>query len=204
MISIVTVSTETKSKTVISLISRSIKPGYEKDYDDWLKRFLEFERKALGYLGTTVVLPGGTNSNRRYIIRRFTDKASMDIWDNSPDVQRLLQEANKYSTRYYETATGLETWFVLPDLKPVLPPPRWKMSIVVFLAAYTISLLSRSILGHLLGEWSLIASSIVFTAILVVSLTYLLLPLLSRLLRRWLYPGQWVKPKVYEPCEPPN
>lgn len=95
----ITVNTETKSKTVTSLINRSIKPGYEKDYDDWLRRFLEFERKALGYLGTTVVLPGGTNSNIRYIIRRFTDKASMDIWDNSPEVQRLLQEANRYSTR---------------------------------------------------------------------------------------------------------
>jgi uncharacterized protein len=180
---------ETKSKTVTSLISRSIKPGYEKDYDDWLKRFLEFERKALGYLGTTVVLPGGTNSNIRYIIRRFTDKASMDIWDNSPDVQRLLQEANKYS-RHYETATGLETWFVLPDLKLGLPPPRWKMSIVVFVAAYTTSLLSRSLLGSILSEWPLIASSIIFTAILVVSLTYLLLPLLSRFLRRWLYPEE--------------
>jgi hypothetical protein len=53
----ITVNTETKSKTVTPLISRSIKPGYEKDYDDWLRRFLEFERKALGYLGTTVVLP---------------------------------------------------------------------------------------------------------------------------------------------------
>lgn len=50
---------ETKQKTVTSLISRSIKTGYEKDYDDWLMSFLEFERKALGYLGTTVVLPGG-------------------------------------------------------------------------------------------------------------------------------------------------
>jgi antibiotic biosynthesis monooxygenase (ABM) superfamily enzyme len=122
----ITVNTETKSKMVTSLISRSIKPGYEKDYDDWLRRFLEFERKALGYLGTTVVLPGSTNSNIRYIIRRFTDKASMDIWDNSPEVQRLLQEANRYSTRHYETATGLETWFMLPNLKPVMPPPRWK------------------------------------------------------------------------------
>ena len=53
----ITVNTETKLKTVTSLISRSMKPGYEKDYDDWLRRFLEFERKALGYLGTTVVLP---------------------------------------------------------------------------------------------------------------------------------------------------
>jgi hypothetical protein len=32
------------SKTVASLIGRSIKPGYEKDHDDWL-RFLDFERK---------------------------------------------------------------------------------------------------------------------------------------------------------------
>jgi antibiotic biosynthesis monooxygenase (ABM) superfamily enzyme len=44
------------SKTVTSLISRNIKPGYEKDYDDWLRRFLALERKALGYLGTTVVI----------------------------------------------------------------------------------------------------------------------------------------------------
>jgi hypothetical protein len=29
----ITVNAETKSKTVTSLISRSIKPGYEKDYD---------------------------------------------------------------------------------------------------------------------------------------------------------------------------
>jgi uncharacterized protein len=89
------------SKTVTSLISRSINPGYEKEYDDWLRRFLAFERRALGYLGTTVVLPGGTSSNIRYIIRRFTDRASMEIWDNSPDVQKLLNEVNRYSTRHY-------------------------------------------------------------------------------------------------------
>ena len=175
------------SKTVTSLISRRINPGHEKDYDDWL-RFLAFERTALGYLGTTVVLPGGTSSNIRYI-RRFTDKASMEIWDNSQDVQKLLKEANRYSTRHYETATGLETWFVLPDLKTVVPPPRWKMAIVVVIAAYMTSLLSRSFLSPLFSEWPLIASTVIFTTILVVSLTYIALPMLSRLLRRWLYPG---------------
>ena len=177
------------SKTVTSLISRSIKPGYEKEYDDWLRRFLAFERRALGYLGTTVVIPGGTSSNIRYIIRRFTDRASMEIWDNSPDVQKLLNEANRYSTRHYKTATGLETWFVLPDLKPVLPPPRWKMAIVVFIAAYTTSLLSRSFLSPVFSGWPLVASTIISTTILVVSLTYFALHVLSRLLRRWLYPG---------------
>jgi antibiotic biosynthesis monooxygenase (ABM) superfamily enzyme len=71
------------SKTVTSVINRSIKPGYEKDYDDWVQRYLALERKAPGYLGTTIILPGGARSNVRYIIRRFTDKASMQVWDNS-------------------------------------------------------------------------------------------------------------------------
>src|SRR5215208_7425917 len=174
------------SKTVTSLISRRINPGHEKDYDDWLRRFLAFER-------TTVVLPSGTSYNIRYIIRRFTDKASMEIWDNSQDVQKLLKEANRYSTRHYETATGLETWFMLPDLKTVVPPPRWKMAIVVFIAAYTTSLLARSFLSPLLSEWPLIASTVIFTTILVISLTYIALPAFSQLLRRWLYPGNCIK-----------
>ena len=116
----------------------------------------------------------------------------MEIWDKSPDVQKLLQEVNMYSTRHYETATGLETWFMLPDLKTVVPPPRWKMAIVVFIAAYTTSLLARSFLSPLLSEWPLIASTVIFTTILVVSLTYIALPAFSQLLRRWLYPGNWV------------
>jgi len=46
----------------------------------------------------------------------------------------------------------METWFTLPDLKTIVPPPRWKMAIVVFIAAYGISSLSRYILTPYLGE----------------------------------------------------
>jgi hypothetical protein len=41
---------------VTFVISRNIKPGYEEDYDDWLRRYLEIERKAPGYLGTTIIM----------------------------------------------------------------------------------------------------------------------------------------------------
>jgi uncharacterized protein len=51
---------------------------------------------------------------------------------------------NNYSTRHYETATGLETWFAIPDLKTVVAPlSRWRMTIVVFIAAYQHILLAR-------------------------------------------------------------
>jgi uncharacterized protein len=74
---------------VTSVICRNIKPGHEKDYDNWARRYLTFERKAPGYLGTTIIIPGGSKSSLRYIIRRFADKSAMEAWDNSEESQRL-------------------------------------------------------------------------------------------------------------------
>ncbi|HYA83617.1 MAG TPA: hypothetical protein VEH06_09245 [Candidatus Bathyarchaeia archaeon] len=97
---------------------------------------------------------------------------------------------NNYSERYHEKATGSETWLDLPGLKTQIsltPPPRLKMAIVVFIAAYAISSLSRSILNPFLEQWPLLGNTVIYTAILVVSLTYFAMPILSRLLRQWLY-----------------
>jgi hypothetical protein len=33
------------------VISRNIKPGHEKDYDDWLRRYMILENNVPGYLG---------------------------------------------------------------------------------------------------------------------------------------------------------
>lgn len=176
---------------VTIIICRKIRPGHEKDYDYWVRRYLELERKAPGYLGTTIIIPGGSKSPFRYIVRRFTDKDAMEEWDNSEESLKLIEEANNYSARHYETSTGLETWFTLPDLKTLSqsPPPRWKMAIVIFFAAYAISSISRYILTPFIGEWPLFGSAVIYTAILVVSLTYFALPIGNRLLRHWLYPG---------------
>jgi antibiotic biosynthesis monooxygenase (ABM) superfamily enzyme len=124
-----------------------------------------------------------------YIVLQY--KAAMDAWENSEESQKLIQEANNYSTRHYETSTGLETWFTLPELNTLSQPPpaRWKVAIVIFFAAYAISSVSRYILGHLIVEWPLYANAVIFTGILVFSLTYFALPISNRLLRRWLYPG---------------
>ena len=170
------------------VISRNIKPGHEKDYDDWLRRYMLLENKAPGYLSTTIIAPGGNSSSVRYVINRFSDKASMDAWENSREAIALIEEANSCSTYHYASATGLETWFALPDMKAiVVPPPKWKMAIVSFIGAYCISLLASFILRPYLGQQPLLFN-LFMTIILVIGLTYFAMPLLSRLLRRWLYP----------------
>lgn len=66
--------------------------------------------------------------------------------------------------------------------------PKWKIVIATFIVANTINSLSRYILNRFLTHWSLLASTTVYTIILVVLLTYLGMPTVSRLLRQWLYP----------------
>jgi uncharacterized protein len=172
-------------KEITEVISRNIKPGHGKDYDDWLRRYMKLESEVPGYLGTTIIAPGGGSSSVRYVINRFADKTSLDVWVNSEVARKLIEEANNCST--YERATGLETWFSLPDLKTIAAPPRWKMAIVSFIGAYCISSLASFVLRPFLGLQPLLFN-LCMTIILVIGLTYFAMPLLSRLLRRWLYP----------------
>jgi uncharacterized protein len=178
---------EMGSEEVTVVVNRKIKPGCERDYDEWLRRFLILERKVPGYLGTTTIMETGTDSTVRHIIHRFRDKASIEAWENSVELHKLLEEVNKYSIPYIEKATGLETWFNLLGLKTIVAPPKWKMAIVAFIGAYCISSLALYILSSLLGQQRLLIN-LFMTIILVIGLTYFAMPLLSRLLRRWLYP----------------
>ncbi|MDQ3869807.1 MAG: hypothetical protein M3250_09680 [Thermoproteota archaeon] len=100
-------------------------------------------------------------------------------------ITKVIRRSKQIFHTAYEAATGLKTWFTLPDLKTiVVPPPRWKMAIVVFIAAYIVSSLSRSILSPFISQCPILANSFVYTSILVISFTYFAMPIMSRLLRR--------------------
>jgi antibiotic biosynthesis monooxygenase (ABM) superfamily enzyme len=174
------------SKEVTEVICRNISAGHEKDYNDWLERFMISERQFPGYLGTTIIAPGGNTSSVRYVINRFSDQASLDAWEKSKVALSLIDEVNKYAT--LQRVTGMETWFSMPNLNTTSAPPKWKMAIVSFIAAYSISSVAHYILSIYLGQRPLL-TELLMTIILVIGLTYFAMPLLSRLLRRWLYPN---------------
>src|SRR6476661_10812795 len=71
--------TERASKEATVVVNLKIKPGCEKDYDQWLVRFLILQRKVPGYLGTTTIVETGPDSSERHIIHRFRDRKVMTI-----------------------------------------------------------------------------------------------------------------------------
>lgn len=173
---------------VTKVVSRKIKPGYEKEYDDWLRRYLAIERKASGYLGTTIIMQGGTNSPIRYIIHRYTDKSSLQEWENSQQTSQTIRGTEQLFKTALRVRNGHGNTVYFTKLENYSSPPKWKMAIVIFIAANTINSLTHSILNPYLASWLLLASTAFYTGILVALLTYFAMPGLTRLLRRWLYP----------------
>jgi antibiotic biosynthesis monooxygenase (ABM) superfamily enzyme len=63
------------------------------------------------------------------------------------------------------------------------------MVLTTFLAAYPLVLLVQWLLVPHTTGWPLPLRAVVFPAVLLPTLTYVLMPRLSRLLRLWLYPS---------------
>jgi len=179
-----------ENQEVTAVIQRHINPGHDKDYDQWFDRLLKVLKTFPRFRGITVVAPGVKEPNVRIVIYRFADRASMDNCESSPERKELFAELEKYATQAFAPhATGLETWFKLPDSSFVVPPPKWKMAAVTLLASSIIGFVSRLILMPYLIHIPLVVSTIIYAAILVLVLTYFAMPYLSRLLHRWLYPS---------------
>ena len=104
---------------------------------------------------------------------------------------RRLAQTNRRSKQILYSIPTEGDWFgdmvYSTGLKAIVPPPKWKMAIVAFIGAYCISLLASFILRSFLGLQPLLFN-LFMNIILVIGLTYFAMPLLSRLLRRWLYP----------------
>ena len=67
-------------------------------------------------------------------------------------------------------------------------PPRYKTSIVIWLAIYPLVTLAQLLLGPWLNRFPLPVATLILTFLLVPLMTYVMIPLLERLLERWLKP----------------
>jgi len=175
------------------VVSRKIRPGHEEEYEDWVRRITSMAKEFPGFRGATTLIPNEGDPNVRYNVWRFENKSALDAWKKSPDRVRLIEEVEMYATHHFAEATGMETWFSLPNVGAVIAPPKWKMAAVTIFGAYFVNLLEQLVLGRYLNPLPLWENSVLFIAILVTLLTYLVMPYMSRLLRSWLYPDSFIR-----------
>jgi antibiotic biosynthesis monooxygenase (ABM) superfamily enzyme len=175
-------------KSVTVVVSRMIFPGHEKDYDAWLERLAAAAKEARGNIGVTILRPAPGKQGLHHVVFYFKDKDSVHEWEDSYIRQKLSWEADAFSRRSRQEATGLEAWFSIPECPELDTPPHWKMAIVTFIGVFFGSCAIIALLELFWKKPNLFAFNAVVGVLLVSLLTWLLMPFLSRhVFRRFLY-----------------
>ena len=178
----------TTGKDVTVVVSRSVYPGREREYDDWVRRLVAAAKEAPGNKGVTMLIPEPGKTGLYHVVLRFADEKSMHLWETSYVRQKLSHEADDFSRRSRQQSSGLETWFSLPECPELETPPRWKMFTVTAIAVYLLSIIIIPVQDLIFKEANFFALNILTTVLLVGILTWAVMPWFSRyVFRKWLY-----------------
>jgi uncharacterized protein len=175
---------------VTTTVSRRVKPGHEPFYEQFLKGIIAAANRFPGHLGVEVFRPETASGGEYRIVYRFDNAEHLRAWLDSDERAAWLERVEPHVIGPMRTqfVTGLETWFTLPGRPSTRPPPPYKMALVTWITIFPLITLVVVVLGPLLKGLALVPSLAVTTAVTVPIMTWLAMPVLTRLLRRWLYP----------------
>ena len=167
-------------------ITRRVRPEHEAEFQEALREFLGTSFDHPTVLGASMLTPPPGSENREYgILRAFANEADRDAFYQS-ELFKAWEERAQTMTEgepVYRQLHGLEAWFRSPN-----PPPRWKMATATAVGVYPTSLLLGETVGRWTHSWPVPVRSALFAILMVALLTWVVMPLVTRLLHPWLHP----------------
>lgn len=171
-------------------VTRRIKPGCERAFEELVKGIHEAIKGFDGYLGSDILKPAAPGHAEYRIIFRFATARHLSAWERSPERREWLDRMNGMivGQPVYQTLTGLEAWFTLPGCGPLVAPPRYKMTVVTWIAVFPLLTGFNYALQPVFAGVPLWLRVLISVTIVVPAMTYLVMPRMTRLFRSWLYP----------------
>lgn len=169
-------------------IVRRVRPGCEAEFEQALREFFQASFAQGGVQGASMLTPApGTDSREYGILRTFASREECETFYASPMFKAWEHRARALTEGEpgYRELHGLEAWFRTPNLPP---PPRWKMAVTTFAGVYPTVMVLSLTLGPLAGQLPFLLRHAVFNLCVVMILTWMVMPVLTRILHIWLHP----------------
>ncbi len=180
----------TPTQPVTAVVRRRIKPGSEDVFETLMQQFVGCVVSQPGHLGIHVVRTAGS---RDYTVfdrfatmedrRRFTDSAEYARW-----MERLGEVS--VERPMVDEIEGLALWFTLPNEPGHQPPSKMKVFLLTVLDVYPLSIALVTMIRPLTPLWPPLLRELLIAILTVAALTWVVMPNLSRLFRKWLSPSQ--------------
>ncbi|NLO78437.1 MAG: hypothetical protein GX097_08140 [Methanomicrobiales archaeon] len=159
-----------------------------------------FEKELAAVISALMAMPGNLGVNvirpekergTYHIISKFDTPEHLEAWTESETHVRWCDRKCDLTTVPTSTNTlsGLETWFSLPGPVMRTPPPKYKMAFVSWCAIFPIISLILLYLIPALSSFPLVIRAAVIAAVAIITMTYLMMPIASRIFSGWLYPA---------------
>jgi uncharacterized protein len=181
----------THNDSVTVVVSRRVKSGYESQYENWLKRLLEEAKSMKGYMGAAVQKPAPGTTEYTSVFR-FDSVENLRKFEESEIRTSYLREVVDYveADAIWKKFSGLEFWFSPPTGTIVPQPSRFRMALVMIVVVYGLVISIGQLVSTLVGD--VIPSYVrLFITILIeiFLMTFILMPRLTKLLAKWIYPS---------------
>ena len=185
-----TESTRSNESSVTVVISRRVIKGQEAHFEQLSSEMTHRASRYPGYLGADLFRPASANDPEYRIIFKFSDQESLAAWQASSERAEMLEQIEPLlvSPSEIETLSGIVNWFTLPGHNPVKPPAKAKMTFVSWLALYPTVTLIFYLFGDLLAQVPLLLRTLLVTAVVMVVMSYVLMPRFTRWFAFWLFP----------------
>lgn len=171
-------------------VLRRVKPGCEAAFEAVLSDLIAAASAYDGHLGVNVFRSGGNTNPEYRIVFKFASISQLKQWESSALRQRLLDRVKQLTVDQGQVSilTGLETWFTLPTQPGLLPPPRYKMVILSGIAIFVLLNFMNILVVPWLAPLPAVLRSLLVVLLMVSTMTYLVMPRLTKLFAGWLYP----------------
>ncbi|MDD3676205.1 MAG: antibiotic biosynthesis monooxygenase [Thauera propionica] len=182
---------EASAARVTRIARRRAQPGREQEYEERLREMLAKMRAHSGFLGGDIIPPEAPDGEYQ-IVTRFASEADLDEWDRSPARAHCLERLREVAEGEpeFRKLSGLEAWFEPAVVPASMHPPRARMALVTWLGIFpTVSFFLWFVAPWLQGLPFLLRTALL-TALIVMTMTWLVMPRLTRLMRGWLNPGR--------------
>lgn len=171
-------------------VLQQVKPGCEAEFEQVLSDLVKAAKGFEGHLGVNIFRPANHSNPEYRIVFKFDHLSNLHHWEDSAIRRRLLERTKRFTSgsNQFQTLTGLETWFTLSSQGAIVPPPRYKMLVVTFLAIFPLINLLNLVLQPLLKPLPTLLRGLIVTFVMLSLTTYVVMPRMTKLFARWLYP----------------
>lgn len=176
---------------ITRIARRRAREGRARDYEALIREMFAAMRAHRGFLGADLIPPEAEGGDYQ-VVTRFASEDDLMAWDRSParETFHLRLREVAVGEPEYRKLSGLEAWFEPAVVPASMHPPRARMAFVTWLGIFPTVALYLWLVVPWLEPLPFLPRVAVLTALIVATMTWVVMPRLTRWLRGWLNPGR--------------